>query len=330
MSVREAQEPSLRPSRLEFSRVAWAIVLSLALHLLIFGGYKVGEKFHIWQSLHLPVWMQKAKSLSAVAIKKNEAAKTAREVPLVFVDVNPQVATPEAPKDAKFYSDKNSKAANPDAEKETGIPKITGEQTQVAKAEDVPRSKFDKLQPAFPKPQPEEPAEQAKPKSPTPGDLTMAKPDVTLRPNTGTDEHTRPRTIKEALMRQNRNQLAGQKMKQNGGVNRLSMTSLDAKATPFGAYDAAFIESVEDRWFGLLDNMSYNGYRRGRVVLQFRLNYDGRITDMKVVENTVGETLGLLCQKAVLDPAPFEKWPREMRLMVDKDYREIQFAFYYN
>jgi hypothetical protein len=76
--------------------------------------------------------------------------------------------------------------------------------------------------------------------------------------------------------------------------------------------------------------MSYDGYRRGRVVLQFHLNPDGRITDMKVLENTVGETLGLLCQKAVLDPSPFDKWPREMRLLVDKDYRDIQFAFYYN
>ena len=107
-------------------------------------------------------------------------------------------------------------------------------------------------------------------------------------------------------------------------------TGLDAKATPFGVYDAAFISAVESRWFALLDNMSYDGYRRGRVVLQFRLNSNGYITEMKVVENNVGETLGLLCQKAVQDPSPFDKWPKEMRLLVDKDYREIQFAFYYN
>jgi len=76
--------------------------------------------------------------------------------------------------------------------------------------------------------------------------------------------------------------------------------------------------------------VSYDGYRRGRVVLQFLLNYDGRITEMKVLENTVTETLSLLCQKAVLDPAPFDKWPREMRLMVGEDFRRITFTFYYN
>ena len=76
--------------------------------------------------------------------------------------------------------------------------------------------------------------------------------------------------------------------------------------------------------------MSYDGYRRGKVELQFLLNYDGRITEMKVLENTVTETLSLLCQKAVLDPAPFDKWPREMRLMVGEDFRRITFTFYYN
>ena len=30
-----------------------------------------------------------------------------------------------------------------------------------------------------------------------------------------------------------------------------------------------------------------------------------------------------------VDPAPFDRWPREMRQMIGKDYRDIQFAFYY-
>ena len=66
------------------------------------------------------------------------------------------------------------------------------------------------------------------------------------------------------------------------------------------------------------------------MVVQFHLNHDGRITEMKVLDNTVSETLSLLCQKAVLDPAPFDKWPREMRLMVGAEFRRITFTFYYN
>ena len=118
-----------------------------------------------------------------------------------------------------------------------------------------------------------------------PGDLAMAKPELELRDSQGTSERARPRTIAEALRLQNRNQLAGEKMRQEGGVKRrLEFTALDAKATPFGDYDATFIEAVESRWFNLLDNISYDGYRRGRVVLRFHLTYDGRITDLEIVE----------------------------------------------
>ena len=129
--------------------------------------------------------------------------------------------------------------------------------------------------------------------------------------------------------------MPGQKMKQEGGVHRhIEISSLDAKATPFGAYDAAFIAAVQQRWNDLLDSINFGFDRHGRVILQFHLTYDGRITDMKVADDTVDGSMdglmGILCQRAVLDPAPYEKWPREMQLLIDKDYREIQFTFFYD
>jgi outer membrane biosynthesis protein TonB len=174
-----------------------------------------------------------------------------------------------------------------------------------------------------------EPAEEARPKPvSSPGDLTLEKPDLNPRPDQGEAERTRPRTIREAMAR---NRLTGQKMKQDGGARKERLeASFDTKASAFGDYDRAFIDAVSERWYDLLDNMSYDGYRRGTVVLQFHLNYDGRITEMKVLENTVTGTLSLLCEKAVSDPSPFDKWSRDMRLMVGKDFREIKFTFYYN
>lgn len=331
MSSDRAPESSLRLGRPEISRLAWALAVSLALHLGAYGGYEAGKKLNLWQSLRWPAWLQRTKVLAAIP-KPPAQPPVPREVPLMFVNVSAQQATPEAPKNAKFYSSKNSQAANPDAKADTEMPQISGQQTKVVKVEDTQRVKFDKLQPDFAALAREREAEQSKPK-PTqkPGDLVLAKPDVTLRQDDGFTEHSRPRTIKEALMRQNRTQLVGEKMKQDGGVSRrLEMSSLDAKATPFGSYDAALIEAIQARWYDLLDQISYNNYRSGRVVVQFRLNYDGRITDMRIAETTVGDTLALLCQKAILDPAPYEKWPQEMRQMADKDYRDISFTFYYN
>ncbi len=119
-------------------------------------------------------------------------------------------------------------------------------------------------------------------------------------------------------------------MKQEGGVRRhLEIASLDAKATLFGAYDRMLVEAITQRWFSLLDQRAYASDSRGKVVLQFHLLYDGRITDMNVSENSAGEVLGLICQKAVLDPAPFPAWPGDMRRAMG-DSRSIQFTFYYN
>jgi hypothetical protein len=107
---------------------------------------------------------------------------------------------------------------------------------------------------------------------------------------------------------------------------------VDAKASPFGDYDYAFIRAVEQRWYQLLDNSQYHYMmdRQGKVVLTFRLHFDGRITDLEADSNTAGEILGLLCQRAIKDPAPFARWPTEMRKAVQSDYREVKFTFYYD
>jgi len=329
-------ELSLRLDRLESSRLAWAFVISLAVHLFCFGGYKAGNRYDWWQSVHWPAWLTAAQQSVAKLLGK-EANKPAavveqREVPLMFVDVNPALATTEAPKNAKYYSDRNSRAANPDANVDSNIPKITGTQTQVVRTEDVPRTKAFPLQPALPAPPGAQQQEEARPKpAPPPGDLVMAKPQQPIQ-ESGQATESRPRTIREALARQQqRTGLVGEKMKQEGGVKRRAIeSSLDAIATPFGAYDRAIVLAVQNRWYYLLDSGDFARERTGKVVLEFHLNYDGRIADMKVAENTVTELLCLLCQKAILDPAPYEKWPSDLRRMVGADYREVRFTFFYN
>lgn len=337
MVVAEMSRGSVRLERAEFSRLGWAFALSLALHLLVFGSYEAGKKFGWWQTIHWPAWLP-APRLLAELLKKREPLQPVppREPPLMFVDVSPAQAVAEPPKEAKFYSDKNSRAANPDANKDTDTPRITGTQKEVVKTEDVPREKNVPLQPAPPPPL--VPAakvaqEEAKPKPAyTPGDLTMAKPEPALRTDTGQETHPRPRTIQEALaQRQAAHRLPSEKMNQEGGVRRhLEISSLDARATPFGIYDAALVAAISQRWFALLDARDYASDSQGKVVLQFTLHFDGRITDMQPGENTAGEVLGLICEKAVLDPSPFAPWPSDMRHLMGGDERKITFTFYYH
>ncbi len=333
MSVAGASAGSLRQERAELSRLAWAFGISLLLHLLIFGGYELGKRQHWWENAHWPAWLSPIKKL-ADALKKKESFQPLQpqEPPLLFVDVNPAYASTEAPKKATHYSSVNSQAANAQIDKESVLPKISGEQKHVAKTEDVPRNKPVPLQPAPPAASvAKEAQEEAKPKpAQAPGDLAMAKPDLKPSKEPGEAPHERPRTLKDARARQSNNQLVGQKMNQEGGVRRKLDTSLfDTAASPLGEYDRNLIDAIQMHWYALLDERSYALDTRGKVVLQFVLHPDGRVTGMAMSENTAGDVLGYICEKAVLDPAPFPAWPIEMRRMIGET-RPIQFTFYYD
>ena len=341
MSVAGVAAGSLRQERAELSRLAWAFAISMALHLLIFGGYELGKQEHWWDNAHWPAWLDPIKKL-ADALKKKEPAPALqplqpKEPPLLFVDVNPANASPEAPKNATHYSSANSLAANPKASKPSNLPEIEGQQKHETKTEDVARSKIVPLQPApAPKAPPAKEAQpeqaKAKPERAQPvGDLAMAKPADEPKPKeTGEAPHTRPRTIKEALARRQDSQLVGQKMKQEGGVHRkLDISLFDAVATPFGEYDRYLIDAIKNHWYDLLDQRNYALDNQGKVMLQFVLHPDGRVTGMAMSENTAGDVLGYLCEKAILDSAPFAPWPIEMRRLIGEE-RPIQFTFYYD
>ena len=291
-------------------RLGLALALSLGLHLFVWGGYEAGKQFGWWQRWQWPAWLHHLAILKVVP----QPVRQNKEEPLIFMEVAQPAA--EAPPNAKYYSSQNSRAADPTLGNKD-VPQLNGKQIEIAKTENVPRPDFNKLQPA-----PSAPPQELQPVV-QPGDLTLGKPEDSRQA-----EQPRPRTIKQALAQQSHH-LPGVQMKQEGGMRHQLSASFDVKATPFGAYDAALIEAVTQRWYDLLDSQQFAMDRTGKVTLRFHLNNNGSITEMIVLENTVGDLLGYVCQKAISDPAPFAPWPAEMRQMVEKSYREITFTFYY-
>lgn len=310
---------SLRLSRLEKERLLVALLFSLLIHLGIWGGYEAGKKIGWWQKWHLfrqpPVLAQMKKPMDTAQ-------------PTVFVDVAD--ASPEPPKDAKYYSDKNSRAANPEADKDSNVPKLAGTQKVVPKTEDVPR-------PVKAPPTPPAPPQTAQKSAPekteaahalAAGNLEKAHQPDTLKPGPEPQKPERPRTLKQALAMQ-KNQIPGMQMQQDGGVRRRNVTSsLDALSTSFGGYDRAVIEAISQRWYDLLDQQKFALDRTGKVTINFHLNPDGSVTESKIVANTVGDVLGYLCLESIEQSAPFGKWPSDMRLKFGT-FREITFTFYY-
>jgi outer membrane biosynthesis protein TonB len=320
---------------------ARALVLSLLLHALLLAGLELGHRTGLWQTR---LFFSKkslevdAETARLLAEAKQRLEEIEREVPLIFVQVDPQQATDQPPEAAKYYSALSSKAANPDTTRDELTPRIEGQQDKVAKTQDTPRPEAQPLQPAPPpppqaaetKPQPE-PTPQP---SVRPGNLAVPKsPDLlakeALKQPKPIETPPRPRTLADA--RKQMSGLAGEKMKQEGGARRFSLEpSLDVRATPFGAYDAAIIAAIQKRWYDLLDERPHAAGYSGKVVLEFRLNSNGQVSDMRVSDYSVTEILALICQRAVQDPAPFAPWPDDLRRMVGKDHRDVRFTFYYN
>lgn len=330
-----------------------AFAFSFLVHILVIMAVEIGREAGLWKATLLP----KAVREAALKVPSPEPPPVSvpemqqqSEPPLMFIEVDPAASQEKAPDQAKYYSTANTSASNPDLA-DTKTPRVRGKQDkvprtiditepapQISKPEPKPKSQAEVMQPRF-EPQPDQPDAKEE-VEPLPAqrkigdeDMRVAeklkdreqKPREAARPP---EQSRRPRTLAEA--RAQKGLIPGPRMTQEGGVRRLSIGSnLDVKASPFGSYDAAFIAAVQSRWYQLLDEREFTRDQTGKVILEFRLNSDGRITAMKVEEAEVTEMLAWFCQRAVLDPAPYMPFPNDLRRLLNKDYREVRFTFYY-
>jgi outer membrane biosynthesis protein TonB len=318
-----------------------ALIISLLIHLTVFGVWKWGQKEDWWLNFHFPAWMRLTPKLLTPITPKTLALLPKPEPQtsqLIFVDVDPALAEAAPPKAPKFYSANNSVAANPKPKNAPEV-EIRGSQTKVMKTTPNTVLKPKALQPSPPQKETANTPE-ARPlpkKALTPGDLVMAAPrermvekDGQAEADTGAEAqpqpvHQRPRTIAEAKAQRG---MLGEKSRQDGGVQQLKMDStLDAMKTSYGDYDREFIDAVRTRWYQLLENRSAG---TGKVMVQFRMLPDGRIINSKIVQNEVSDLFGLICQEAIADPAPYRPWPEAMRRDIAQDFRDVTFTFYYS
>ena len=93
-------------------------------------------------------------------------------------------------------------------------------------------------------------------------------------------------------------------------------------------YDAKMIGRIQKRWLELTPLIQLRG--AGQVVVDFRLNYDGQVTDVRVRPTRLLGYAVEICRQAILDCAPFDPWPAEMRRLIGETSREVTFTFNYS
>ncbi len=93
-----------------------------------------------------------------------------------------------------------------------------------------------------------------------------------------------------------------------GGLNDPGATiQFDTKGVEFGPWLRRFVAQVRRNWFVPYAAMTF----RGRVVLQFNIHKDGRITDISVVDPSDINAFNLAANNAILGSNPTEPLPPE-------------------
>jgi len=112
------------------------------------------------------------------------------------------------------------------------------------------------------------------------------------------------------------------------GVSRSGVPAFNAGDSPFAAYDKAIIGTVQSRWYALAEqNPPYE--RSGKVALRFDLMPDGKVEGIETLENSAGDMLKRVCEKAIAESAPFDSLPDDLRKLVGNEPREVRITFYY-
>jgi hypothetical protein len=252
-----------------------------------------------------------------------------------FIETDASQVTGEEPKNARFYSANSTVAANPDnpAGKTGDTPYLDGQETRLASTANVhPQPPSDGA--TAPAPRPAKPQATSQP-------VAQKKPDPAKKvAETGMkvddkkqmamlDQPVEPaRPVKTARAGSNRAIATTKSRATTMGVSRIGISAFNVAGSPFGEYDKALIFAVQSRWYAVLNEKRMDVHA-GTVVLQFDLRADGAVANMLMKENSAGPALGLYCEKAIVESAPFAPLPESLRRLIGSDAREIMFTFYY-
>ncbi|MEW6305550.1 MAG: sulfatase-like hydrolase/transferase [Verrucomicrobiota bacterium] len=125
---------------------------------------------------------------------------------------------------------------------------------------------------------------------------------------------TLPRTQAEASA-------IGVRARPAGGI----VVSIAANESTGGTHDMMAVAAVRERW-NLLRGTRPDPQPFGRATVAFRLHADGRVSNVRMEENSLGDQYRSLCEDAV-STASFRSWPADLRRRLDKDHRDLRITF---
>jgi TonB family protein len=297
-------------------KLGFAILISLILHLA------VGFSLAAFGNVLTPPALPEEEKPSELTLMDLSPAPEKEKNPQ-FVDVDKSRETAEKPKEQTFESNANSQAASEKGP--TGDLPLPSQDGKDLPTRDLETHDFSlQTKGSTPEPQQPSPAETkptpppATSPTPDPEQLAMltSTPPPPIKPPDETEPSPTPNPAASVAPPAPRpkpetpsSSYRAQKTQTRiaGSISRQGPSSVNAVGTPLGRYQKQMYDAVGARWYQHMEQRR-DLVSIGTARLSFQIDRSGRVTNLKVVENTANEAFASVCLQAVqelkLPPIP--------------------------
>ena len=296
-------------------KLGFAILISLVLHLAV--GFSLAAFGNVFTSPPIPE-EEKPAEITLMDLSPPPAEKNPQ-----FIDVDKSKETAEKPKEQTFESNANSIGASQKAP--TGDLPLPSQDGKDLPARDLETHDFSlATEGSTPQSQQPSPPPDTKPSpppvqspSPDPEQLAMltSTPPPPVKapesPSPSPDSATSvtpppaPRPKPETPASNYRAQR--QQTRIAGSISRQGPSSVNAVGTPLGRYQKQMYDAVGARWYQHMQDRQ-DLVSIGTARLTFSIDRSGRVTNLRIIENTANEAFASVCLQSVqelkLPPIP--------------------------
>ena len=298
-------------------KLGYAILISIVLHLAV--GFSLAAFGNVFTPPALP---EEEKPAEITLMDLSPPPPPVEKNPQ-FVDVDKSKETAEKPKEQTFESNANSIGGSEKAPSgDLPLPSQDGKDLPVRDLETHDFSLA--MQGSTPQPQQPSPPPETKPspppvKSPTPDPEQLAMLKSTPPPPIKAPEETPSPTPDSAASvappaprpkpetPASNYQAQRQQTRIAGSISRQGPSSVNAVGTPLGRYQKQMYDAVGARWYQHMEQRR-DLVSIGTARLTFSIDRSGRVTNLRVLENTANEAFASVCLQSVqelkLPPIP--------------------------
>jgi TonB family protein len=269
------------------------VILSVIAHVLILIWFQFGPNLHLFQASP-----EELEARRQELLRQQEKERDDRR----FVFVQPRVdleALKSKPRADLSDLDRQAQARERAVKPENPLPFARGNSSERVEATPQEQAKGPET-PVKPDPTPPQPEPQEQIAQLPPADTGAKRAPTTSKPAPG--------ALGDALRNLERYVQNETFNNPQGGLNDPGATiQFDTKGVEFGPWLRRFVAQVRRNWFVPYAAMTF----RGRVVLQFNIHKDGRITDISVADPSDINAFNLAANNAILGSNPTEPLPPE-------------------